>query len=217
MMFGELCDTKGLINLLLSYGVHLVVLILLVFGIYYTTFRRKNFVFTFFLIGTIVFFLSYVMSKLNLNVGFALGLFAIFGIIRYRTDQIPIREMTYLFIVIGLSVLNGVNKHTLSLIEAVVLNVLIILTVFVFEKVLDLRTESFKLIIYEKLDLLRPGSENELLRDLRERTGVNVERVDVLKYNYTKNSAIIKAYYHSKKMENGSETYMMGGDDGDDD
>jgi len=216
-MFGEIYNSNNLINLLIAYAIHLVVLILLVFGIYYSTFRRKNFVFTFFLIGTIVFFLSYVMSKLNLNVGFALGLFAIFGIIRYRTDQIPIREMTYLFIVIGLSVLNGVNKHALSLIEAVALNVLIILTVFVFEKVLDLRTESFKLIIYEKLDLLRPGREEDLLRDLRERTGINVERVDVLKYNYTKNSAILKAYYHSKKFENGNGDPLLMSDDGDDD
>lgn len=218
MNVGVIYNAEGLIQLLLVYGMHLVVLLVLVFGIYYSTFRKKNFVFTFFLIGTIVFFLSYVMSKLDLNIGFALGLFAIFGIIRYRTDQIPIREMTYLFIVIGLSVLNGVNKHTLSLVEAVALNVLILATVLIFEKLLDLRTESFRMVIYERLDLLTPGHDDELLKDLRERTGIAAERVEVIKYNLPKNTAIIKVYFHSKRFENGNgEAGAMDGDDADDD
>ena len=113
-LFTAVYDQVATLELAAAYGIHLIILIILIFGIYYTTYRRKNFVFTFFLIGSIVFFLSYVMSKLNLSMGFALGLFAIFGIIRYRTDLIPIREMTYLFIIIGLSVLNGLTKNTLS-------------------------------------------------------------------------------------------------------
>lgn len=203
-------------DLLIAFSVHLVVLLILIFGIYYTTYRRKNFVFTFFLIGLIVFFLSYVMSKLDLNMGFGLGLFAIFGIIRYRTDLIPIREMTYLFIIIGLSVLNGLTKNTLSFAEASVLNLLTVGSVFVFEKVLNLRTEAFKIIVYEKLDLLKPGSEELLLQDIKERTGIPAEKVDVIKFNFPKNSAVIKVHYHSKKFENGNDGSMLS-DDGDDD
>ncbi len=217
-LFSNLFDLNATLGLGIAYVIHLVVLIILIFGIYYTTFRRKNFVFTFFLIGSIVFSLSYVMSNLNLSMGFALGLFAIFGIIRYRTDLIPYREMTYLFIIIGLSVLNGLSKNNLSFSEVTLLNLLTLLTVFIFEKVLDLRNESFKVVVYEKLDLLQPGQEEQLKQDLKHRTGITVEKVDVVKYNFTKNSAIIKIYYHSKKYENGSggDGGMMS-DDGDDD
>ena len=217
LLFMDFVDTVALYTMLLSYLLHLVVLFVLVFLIYYSTFRNKNFVFTFFLIGTTVFFLSYVMSKLNLNIGFALGLFAIFGIIRYRTDQIPIREMTYLFIIIGLSVLNGVNKHTLSLLEAGLLNAFIVITVFVFDKILDLRTESYKLIVYERLDLLKSPQSAELLDDIRDRTGIKVERVEIVKYNLSKQVAFIKAYYHSKRNESHDDIFQNSSDDGDDD
>lgn len=215
-LFSSLFDQMATLDLLLAYLIHVVILIILIFGIYYTTFRRKNFVFTFFLIGSIVFFLSYVMSKLNLNMGFALGLFAIFGIIRYRTDLIPIREMTYLFIIIGLSVLNGLTKNTLSLSEAIVLNLLTIITVFIFEKVLNLRTEAFKVIVYEKLELLTPGNEEALKQDVRNRTSIPVEKIEVVKYNFTKNSVLLKVYYHSKKSDNGNGLDGIS-DDGDDD
>lgn len=216
-LFTSLYDQSATLEIAASYGIHVTILIVLIFGIYYTTYRRKNFVFTFFLIGSIVFFLSFVMSKLNLNIGFALGLFAIFGIIRYRTDLIPIREMTYLFVIIGLSVLNGLTKNTLSLSEATLLNLLVLATVFVFEKILNLRTESFKVIVYEKLDLLALGKEEELKQDVKIRTNIPVERIEILKYNFTKNSALLKIYYHSKKTENGSAQELMTGDDADDD
>lgn len=216
-LFTSLYDQSATLEIAASYGIHVTILIVLIFGIYYTTYRRKNFVFTFFLIGSIVFFLSFVMSKLNLNIGFALGLFAIFGIIRYRTDLIPIREMTYLFVIIGLSVLNGLTKNTLSLSEATLLNLLVLATVFVFEKILNLRTESFKVIVYEKLDLLALGKEEELKQDVKIRTNIPVERIEILKYNFTKNSALLKIYYHSKKTENGSAPELMTGDDADDD
>lgn len=200
-LFNGLFNWNATSDILLAYLLHLLVLIALVFGIYYYTFRRKTFVFTFFLIGTIVFLLSYVMSQLDLNMGFGLGLFAIFGIIRYRTDLIPIREMTYLFIIIGLSVLNGLTKNTMSVFEAASINLLILGTVFIFEKVLDLRNETFKSIVYEKLELLKPGLEAELMADLNERTGIQAIRVEVVKYNLSKNVAVIKLYYHSKKSE----------------
>jgi hypothetical protein len=214
-LFSSLFDQVATIDLIVAYLVHTVVLIILIFGIYYTTFRRKNFVFTFFLIGSIVFFLSYVMSKLKLDMGFGLGLFAIFGIIRYRTDLIPIREMTYLFIIIGLSVLNGLTRDTLSFSEAAVLNLLTLITVLVFEKVLNLRTEAFKVIVYEKLELLTPGNEEALKADVKQRTNIPVEKIEVVKYNFTKNSVLLKVYYHSKRSENGSLSESV--DDGDDD
>jgi len=214
-LFSSIFDQAATIDLIIAYLVHTVVLIVLIFGIYYTTFRRKNFVFTFFLIGSIVFFLSYVMSKLKLDMGFGLGLFAIFGIIRYRTDLIPIREMTYLFIIIGLSVLNGLTRDTLSFSEAAVLNLLTLITVLVFEKVLNLRTESFKVIVYEKLELLTPGNEEALKTDVKQRTNIPVEKIEVVKYNFTKNSVLLKVYYHSKRSENGSISDSV--DDGDDD
>jgi hypothetical protein len=217
LLFSSLFDQTATLELAAAYGVHVIILIVLIFGIYYTTYRRKNFVFTFFLIGSIVFFLSFVMSKLNLNIGFALGLFAIFGIIRYRTDLIPIREMTYLFVIIGLSVVNGLTKNTLSLSEAVLLNLLTLVTVFVFEKLLNLRTESFKIVIYEKLDLLEAGKEEALKLDVKQRTNIPVERIEVVKFNFTKNNALLRVYYHSKKSENGGVSEMLGSDDADDD
>lgn len=214
-LFTELFNFKSLGILSLYFISHIISISIIIFVIYYSTYRRKNFVFTFFLIGTIVFLVSYAMSTLELNMGFALGLFAIFGIIRYRTDLIPTREMTYLFIIIGLSIINSITKTTMSLIEIVALNIFVMGAVFVFEKLIDLKTESFKVITYDKLELIKPGNEQLFIQDIKERFGLSIERFEIVKINATKNMVTLKMYYHSKKGENGNGEMIM--DDGDDD
>lgn len=214
-LFTELFNFKSLGILTLYFISHIISISIIIFVIYYSTYRRKNFVFTFFLIGTIVFLVSYAMSTLELNMGFALGLFAIFGIIRYRTDLIPTREMTYLFIIIGLSIINSITKTTMSLIEIVALNIFVMGAVFVFEKLIDLKTESFKVITYDKLELIKPGNEQLFIQDIKERFGLSIERFEIVKINATKNMVTLKMYYHSKKGENGNGEMIM--DDGDDD
>lgn len=194
-------DLTALKSIGIAYGAHQVTLLLLVFGIYYPTYRKKNFVFTYYLVGTIVLFLSFVMNQVVLNVGFALGLFAVFGIIRYRTDQIPIREMTYLFLVIGISVLNGLIGQSILIVSVV--NITVLVTLFIFEKLLNLRNESSKLMVYEKLENLRPENEGILRQDIFERTGIEANSIKVVKYDFINGSAQIKVYFHSKRNRNG--------------
>ncbi len=121
-----------------------------------------------------------MLENVTLEIGFALGLFAIFGIIRYRTNAIPIKEMTYLFMVIGISVINSLSVGTTSLAEIIFTNLAIIVIVYSYEKISLLKHESSKAIVYEKINLIQPEKYNDLVEDLKKRTGLkNITRVEV--------------------------------------
>jgi hypothetical protein len=122
----------------------------------------------------------FMLENVTLEIGFALGLFAIFGIIRYRTNAIPIKEMTYLFMVIGISVINSLSVGTTSLAEIIFTNLAIIVIVYSYEKISLLKHESSKAIVYEKINLIQPEKYNDLVEDLKKRTGLkNITRVEV--------------------------------------
>jgi hypothetical protein len=131
-----------------------------------------------------------------MQIGFALGLFAIFGMIRYRTETVPIREMTYLFITIGISVINGLAL-TVSYAELVVTNLLFIAIIWIFESNKFIKHRATKIILYEKIDLIKVGREVELLADLNERTGLNILKFEVGNIDFLKDVAYIKIYFHN--------------------
>ena len=143
-------------GLLIRLGINLVFLTILIRVLYYTKTRRKDYLFTYYLIGTITFFLCFGLMQMDIDTGMGLGLFAIFGIIRYRTDAIEIKEMTYLFMVIGISVVNALASNELSISEVGVINVTIVLLTYLLENVWLMKHETRKTINYERIDLIKP-------------------------------------------------------------
>mgnify|MGYP003828139503 CR=1 FL=1 len=200
---GEITDQgmfsfAGIPELLLRFGINLVVVLILVRWLYYTTTRRKDYLFTYILISSVVFLLCYLLENVSLQIGFALGLFAIFGIIRYRTNPMPIKEMTYLFLVIGISVINALTAGT-SMTEIIFANLAVILITMGLEKVWLLRHVSSKSIIYEKINLIVPEKYNELIADLQERTGIKeIKKVEIGAINFLKDTCRMIIYYEDK-------------------
>ena len=192
----EIINVSGFLELLWRFLLNTSVIMILVRVLYYSTSKRKDYLFTYILIATIVFFLCYLLESVTLQIGFALGLFAIFGIIRYRTNQIPIKEMTYLFIIIGISVINALSNAKTSLAEVLFSNIVIILITYALEKIWLLKHESSKRIIYERIDLVKPGHHEELLKDIKERTGIlKINRIETGKIDFIRNSCEIIIYY----------------------
>ncbi|HJM15846.1 MAG TPA: DUF4956 domain-containing protein [Flavobacteriales bacterium] len=179
---------KGLFNLL--------IILVIVRYIYYPVTRNKDYLFTYLLISLTVFLLCFLLDNVKLELGFALGLFAIFGIIRYRTDPIPIKEMTYLFIVIGISVVNALSNKKISYAELVFANLMIVFVTFGMERLWLLKHETRKNIIYEKIELIKPENKEELLADLKERTGLNIVRYEIRRIDFLKDIANIRIFYY---------------------
>jgi len=198
----ELISLHGFAEFLLRFSLNLAVIMILIRWLYYTATRRKDYLFTYILISNIVFLLCFLLENVKLQVGFALGLFAIFGILRYRTDTIPIKEMTYLFLVIGISVINALTTSDTTLVEIMFSNIVIILITYGLEKIWLLRHESSKLITYEKIDLVKPEKYEELINDLRERTGIkNIKKVEVGKINFLRGTCDLKIFYETIEPE----------------
>jgi hypothetical protein len=143
-----------------------------------------------------------MLESVKLQMGFALGLFAVFGIIRYRTDAIPIKEMTYLFVVIGMSVMNALINKKISLIELSFANIVIIGVTYSLERVWLLRHEAQKFIVYEKIDLIKVGREEEMKADIEERTGIKVNRFEIGKIDFLRDTALIKIYFFEDEQQN---------------
>ncbi len=196
------------INFALSFGFNFVVAFLIVRFIYYPTKRDKRYVFTFFAFNTIIFFVLSLLSSIDLSVGFGFGLFAIFSVLRYRTDPIPIREMTYLFVIIALPVMNSILINEHEFVELLVANAVTVAVLYVIEKEWGFDYEMRKSIIYENIDLITPDKRHLLLQDLRERTGLDVKRCQVGRIDFLRDVAELKIYYDepSQGSQNSKET-----------
>jgi hypothetical protein len=192
----EIINIPDLITLILRFFLNLGVIMILVRLLYYSVTRRKDYLMTYLLISSVVFLLCFLLESVKLEIGFALGLFAVFGIIRYRTDAIPIREMTYLFIVIGISIINALANKKISIAELLFTNLIIIVITFAYEKIWLLKHESKKLIIYEKIDLIVPEKYSELLEDLKNRTGIKtIKRIEIGRIDFLRDTCRLTIYY----------------------
>lgn len=193
----ELINWANLLELLGRFALNLVVILILVRWFYFSTTRRKDFLFTYILISSIVFLLCFLLENVMLQIGFALGLFAIFGIIRYRTQSIPIKEMTYLFLIIGISVINAL-ANTASISEIIFTNLIIIFITYGLEKKWLLRHESSKSIIYEKISLIKPEHHKELIDDLQVRTGISkISRIEIGEVDFLKDICHITIFFET--------------------
>lgn len=206
-IFGmDLIDVDDFLKLLFRFTINTVMIVVLVRYLYYQTTKRKDYLFTYFLISFIVFLLCYLLENVKLELGFALGLFAIFGIIRYRTRQIEIREMTYLFMVIGVSVINALANKKISYAELMFTNFALIIVTYLLERVLLLRHESRKSIEYDRIDYIKPENYELLKADLETRTGLNINSVEVGKVDFLKDSArVVIHYYESHNTVNSAD------------
>lgn len=189
-----------MLDFLLNYGFNLLTAIVIVRLIYYPSTRNKPYVFTFLVFNSIIYFVLSFMASIELGLGVGFGLFAIFSILRYRTETIPIREMTYLFVIAALPVMNTVGvtgEHGLYLIAA---NVVIVLILAALERGWGFRYESSRTVVYEKIELIHPGRQAELIADLEQRTGLKILRVAVGKVDYLRDTASLRLYFADPKQ-----------------
>ena len=191
-------DSEDFFRLVLKTFFNLSVVLIIARGIYYPLTKNKDYLFTYLLISLTVFVLCVLLDDVKLQLGFALGLFAIFGIIRYRTDPIPIKEMTYFFLVIGISVVNALANKKISHAELVFANAMIVFVTYGLERLWLLKHESRKNIIYEKIELIIPEKHDELLQDLKTRTGINIIRFEVKRIDFLRDVANICIYYYEE-------------------
>jgi hypothetical protein len=199
ILFGiELIDKVDFWELVVRFTFNMMIVFIGVRWLYYPHTRRKDYLFTYIIISCVIFLLCFLLDNVKLQLGFALGLFAIFGIIRYRTDAIPIKEMTYLFLVIGISVINALANKKISYAELLFTNFVILLICFLMEHIFMLKHESTKSILYEKIDLIRADKREELIKDLEERTGLKINRIDIGRINFLRDTVRINIYFYEQ-------------------
>lgn len=187
-------------TLLLRLVINLVFMTILIRFLYYPLAKRKDYLFTYYLIGMITFFVCFGLKKLDIDTGMGLGLFAIFGIIRYRTDPIPIKEMTYLFLIIGISVVNSLASNKISIAEIGIINGTLVGLTYGLERLWLVRHETRKTITYERIDLIRPDQYEDMKADLELRTGLNINRVEVGKIDFLNDTAQVRIYYFDSEQ-----------------
>ncbi len=197
----KLINIGDFTDLIIRFVLNTTLIFLVVHFMYAKTSRRKDFYFSYLAIGVIVFLLCFLLNNVKLELGFALGLFAIFGIIRYRTDAIPIKEMTYLFIIIGISVMNALSNKKVSYAELVFTNVAIIFGLWFLENRLSLKQEQSIRLIYEKIENIQTQSKEKLLADLKERTGINIKRFEIQKIDFLRDVVEITLYFNTYEQD----------------
>ena len=191
------------LTMLLRFSFNTAMVWIMIHCLYYPKSQRRDYYFTFMLISISIFFMIYLLGGVKLKVGFALGLFAIFGIIRYRTESMPVREMTYLFSIIAMSVINALAT-TISYIELITTNAIFVLAAWFFESYVLLKHVSTKLIQYDRIALITPERYDEMLIDLKQRTGLNITKAEVGAIDFLRDMAIVKIYYESGMYEDNS-------------
>lgn len=205
--------SQSLAELGIRFFLNLLVCWILVRFFYYPKSRRKDYVFTFLTFSSAMLLLLYAMGRVDVGVGLTLGLFAIFGVIRYRTETVPIREMTYLFIIIALSAVNGLTplfrvadlgeptaRYVLGwgdLAVVVSANLLSIILIWVLENSRGMKRETSKIILYDRIDLIVPSRREELLKDIETRCGIRPTEVEIGNIDFLKDAAYIKIYYRT--------------------
>ncbi len=182
-------------KMVFRFFLNTIFLTIIIQWLYYKSVKKRDYLFTYYMIGVIVFFLCFTLKKYELDIGMALGLFAIFGIIRYRTNPVPIKEMTYLFVIIGVSVINSLANQKMSYAEIVGANIIIVSTIYIIERIWFRENTLSKNIIYEKIENIKPEMHDVLVQDLEERTGLKITEVEIGKIDFMKDTTSITIKY----------------------
>lgn len=194
-VFNLVFFSTDLYDLLFRFALNMFFIVIIIRYIYYRKTSNKDYLFTYLAISVISFMICFALKKFNIDTGMGLGLFAIFGIIRYRTDTVRIREMSYLFIAIGLSVINALAGKQLSLVELLFINGIVTLMVLGLEYWWLMKQETVKTIIYEKIENIKPENAVAMKADLELRTGLKIVRFEVGKIDFLKDTAQVKIYF----------------------
>lgn len=195
------------VELLLHFVLNMVMVLAIIRFFYYPKSRRRDYFFTFTLISISIFLMIFLLGSVKLKIGFALGLFAIFGIIRYRTESMPVREMTYLFVIIAISVINALALE-LTYGELFCTNLLFVLCIWLCESNRWLKHISCKLVQYDRIELITPQRHDELLEDLKLRTGLDIIKVEVGHIDFLRDSAMLKVYYEPVNSEENTVDFL---------
>lgn len=214
-MFGMPLFHGDLWELLFKFTLDVVVLFVLIRLIYYPIHRKKDYLFTYFLFNILIFFLCILLNSVKLSIGFAFGLFAIFGVLRYRTEQISIKDMTYLFAVITIAVINSLASKKVSISELLFTDGMILLVTYALEHLWLTRHEAMKELVYERIDLIKPENRAALYTDLQARLGVKVSRVEIGRIDLLRDTAMMRVFYFEDEQGHGNFS-QMAADDGDD-
>lgn len=176
-------------------GINLVSVFILIRFIYYPHYRKGEFFFTFFIFNIIIFLITFLLNKVEMSLGAAFGLFAVFSMLRYRTEGISMKDMTYLFLVIAMGLITAIGKGNWD--ELGLLNAIILGFTFVLESNLFLKRELSKSVLYENIEMIKPENHPALIADLEKRTGLKINRIAVSKVNFLKDTAKVKIYYYA--------------------
>jgi hypothetical protein len=192
-MFDKLSD-KFFLRLLID----VISMIILVRFIYFRIYRKKDYLFTFFLFNLIIFIITYLLNKVDMSMGAAFGLFAVFSMLRYRTEGITTKDMTYLFIVIAMGLITAVSKGTYF--ELCIIDFIIIAFTYALDGNWLVRNEMAKNIIYENIEMIKPSNHEQLMEDLRKRTGLDIHRFSVNRVDFLRDTCVIKIYYYEDTL-----------------
>ena len=182
-------------GILMRFGVNLFFLFILIRIIYFRYSKKEKFLFTFFLIGITVYFICAMLRKVEINIGIGLGLFAIFGILRFRTRNFSTKDMAYIFATIGLSVVNSLSMVDFPFYGFLIINVIIVLSALTLEEFLRKNSFNSHCIVYDDINLLKPGNRNKLLKDISGKTGHEIRRVRVIKIDFKRGIADLEIYF----------------------
>jgi hypothetical protein len=214
-IFGMRLFHEDLWELLFKFGIDAIVLFVLIRIIYYPIHRKKENLFTYFVFNVLIFFLCILMNNVKLSMGFGFGLFAVFSIMRYRTEQLSVKDMTYLFAVITLAVINALVSKKVSLAELLFTNGMILVLVYVLAHVWLTRHEAMRQLIYERIELIKPEHRAQLFADLQQRLGIKVSRVEIGRIDLLRDTAQLRVFYFEDEQDHATFVEQPA-DDGDD-
>ncbi len=194
-VFGMRLFHPDLWEMLFKFTLDALVLFALVRLIYYPIHRKKENLFTYIVFNVLIFFLCILMNNVKLSMGFGFGLFAVFSIIRYRTEQLTVKDMTYLFTAITLAVINALVSKKVSLAELLFTNAIILGLVYVMEHLWLTRHEAMRQLIYEKIELIKPENKDKLAEDLHQRLGIKVSRVEIGRIDLLRDTVQLRVFF----------------------
>ena len=187
--------SSELLNLIIRFGFNLFIAFVIIKLIYHRNHTNNDFVFTYFMFNSLIFFFAFLLGKITINIGFAFGMFAVFAILRYRTNPIPIKEMTYLFIVITIGVINALSNSEVSFAALLFTNIALVSLTYFLETYWQKNLLARITIEYEKIENIKPEKRDTLLADLKERTGLNIQSFEFRRMNFLRDTARIRIYY----------------------
>lgn len=180
-------------------GIDFFSVFVLIRCIYFPIYKNREFFFTFFIFNLIIFLITFLLNKVEMSMGAAFGLFAVFSMLRYRTEGISMKDMTYLFLVIAMGLISAVSKGNWD--ELLLLNGIILIFTYLLESNVLLKKETSKNIQYENIEMIKPEHRAELIVDLENRMGIKINRISVGKVDFLKDTAVIRVYYYDSPVK----------------